>query len=102
MNTSSTTNPTTLTATDICQLLRIDLRIFKAIRNRAPSPFGKEGEGFPKQVLTAMRSPLDIEIERLQLTPFPDPELSTDADLSWNLDGVKAWLTENPNATQLK
>ena len=64
------------------------------IRHPAASPF-KGGDGFQTQVLTNCRTPLEVEIGRLNLTPFPDPLLQTDAGPCWDAAEVDTWMTAN-------
>lgn len=85
-----------LSAEDICSKLSVSrstLDRWRRLTNK-PSPFGPNG-GFQIRVLAEMRSPEDVENERVGLTPFPDPSLFVGGSPRWDVSDVNKWLNEN-------
>jgi predicted DNA-binding transcriptional regulator AlpA len=86
-----------LSADDICSRLSISRSTFdrwRKIQPIAQSPFGQAG-GFQTQVLLTLRSPSDVENEKIGLTPFPAPALNVGGSPRWDAEAVNAWLTAN-------
>ncbi|MDW5418851.1 hypothetical protein R6242_19970 [Iodobacter sp. CM08] len=86
-----------LSAEDICGRLSISRSTFdrwRKIQPNAQSPFGSTG-GFQTKVLRDMRSPSDVENEKIGLSPFPEPALNVGGSPRWDAEDVNAWLTAN-------